>query len=58
MVIIIDEEEVEVDFRGTDDGLTLQEDRKSRDLTINGLYMWFDMKKDLGFIDYPPTVSI
>jgi tRNA nucleotidyltransferase/poly(A) polymerase len=51
-------EKFEVDFRGTENNYDLIEDRKSRDLTINGLYMWFDIKSDKAFIDYPPGVSI
>jgi len=51
--IEINEEQYDLDFRGTDNGLTLHEDRLSRDFTINSLYMWFDFSKDEGYINYP-----
>ena len=40
--ITIDGEEFDVDLREMDNTYNLYDDRKTRDFTINSLYIWFD----------------
>ena len=53
--IFIDEQQFDFDLREVQNGLTVQDDRITRDFTINSLYMWFDFTEETVHVDYPPN---
>ena len=56
LTITIDGEEFDLDLRETDNKDNLDDDRKTRDFTINSLYMWFDFEKGKYHVIYPQNV--
>ena len=54
--ITIDGEEFDLDLRETDNKDNLDDDMKTRDFTINSLYMWFEFENEKYHVIYPQNV--